>query len=487
MPRRMKTGLIVGAIAALLSGCATVPDRVAPSSQIAVRPATDRPNIIVILADDLGYGDLGAFGQRRIATPNLDRMAAEGLRLTQFYTGAPVCAPSRAVLMTGQHTGHVAVRGNASNDIQQLRATDQTIASVLHRVGYRTALFGKWGLGDEGTASQPDDHGFDQFYGFLNQSHAHNHYPDFLWDGRRKSPLPNVVVTKGLSASGFPVGATRPEDRRVFADDVFRRRSLDFITQNRDRPFLLFLSSILPHANNESYVVGTHGMEIGSYGRYAREPWPDTAKGYAAMVSHLDDTVGAVMARVRELGIADNTIIIFTSDNGPHAEGGNDPRFLRSSGDLRGIKRDVYEGGVRAPTIVWGPGQIRGGRSSGILGYFGDVMPTLAQLAGASSPREHDGISLVPLLRGQLRAQRRHDHLYWEFYERGGWQAVRAGRWKAVRQPMLTGPIQLYDLESDISETKDRAAEHPAIVARMRSIMADEHVDNPNWRPVGIP
>jgi len=486
MRRTMKTGLIAGAIAALLSGCATIPGRVDRSLQVAVRPAADRPNIILILADDLGYGDLGAFGQRRIATPNLDRMAIEGLRLTQFYTGAPVCAPSRAVLMTGQHTGHVAVRGNASNDIQQLRPTDQTIASVLQRAGYRTALFGKWGLGDAGTASQPDNHGFDQFYGFLNQSHAHNHYPDFLWEGRRKAPLPNVVVSKGLSASGFPVGATRPEDRRVFADDVFRRRSLDFITQNRDQPFLLFLSSILPHANNESYVVGAHGMEIDSYGRYAREPWPDTAKGYAAMVSHLDDTVGAVMARVRELGIADNTIIIFTSDNGPHAEGGNDPRFLQSAGGLRGIKRDVYEGGVRAPTIVWGPGQIRSGRTSDMLGYFGDVLPTLADLAGLPA-RARDGISLVPLFRGEGRAQRQQDHLYWEFYERGGWQAVRAGRWKAVRQPMLTGPIQLYDLDTDPSETKDCAAEHPAVVTRMRRIMAQEHVTDPNWRPIGSP
>ena len=478
-----KTGLFATVLAALLAGCASSLPVAAPARQATVRAATDRPNIILILADDLGYGDLGAFGQTRIATPHLDRMAAEGLRLTQFYTGAPVCAPSRAVLMTGQHTGHAAVRGNASNDIQQLRRTDETVADVLHRAGYRTALFGKWGLGDAETTSQPGDHGFDEFYGFLNQSHAHNHYPDFLWDGRHRDPLPNVVVSRGLSASGFPVGAARPEDRKVFADDLFRSRALGFIAQNVDQPFFLFLSSILPHANNEANVVGTHGMEIGSYGRCADETWPDTAKGYAAMVSHLDETVGMVMAQVRDLGIADNTIVIFTSDNGPHAEGGNDPAFLNSSGPLRGIKRDVYEGGVRAPTIVWGAGLVGPGHTSNLLGYFGDFLPTVAELAGVRAGPT-DGISLAPLLRGQAGEQLQHDHLYWEFYERGGWQAVRAGRWKAVRQPMLTGPIQLYDVEADISETQDVAKDHPDVVSRMHAIMEREHVNDPNWRVI---
>ncbi len=479
-----KARWLAAAMIALLAGAAQA--QKAPAGRASSATKDNRPNIILILADDLGYGDLGAYGQRRIATPNLDRLAAEGMRFTDFYAGAPVCAPSRAVLMTGQHTGHGAVRGNASNAVQQLRPTDVTVAGVLRGSGYATGLFGKWGLGDAETASQPGDKGFTDFYGFLNQSHAHNHYPAYLWDGRRTAPLPNVVVSQGLSGSGFPVGATRPADRKVYADDLFRDRALQFITARRDHPFFLFLSAIEPHANNEAGIVGAHGMEIASYGRYARKPWPDTAKGYAAMVTHLDDTVGKVMRRVKQLGIADRTIILFASDNGPHAEGGNDPKYLQSAGPLRGIKRDVYEGGIRSPFIAWWPGRIKAGRLSAHIGYFGDLLPTAADLAGVRTDPK-DGISLAPLLEGRDGAQAEHEALYWEFYERGGWQAVRTGRWKAVRQPMLTGPIQLYDLAADIGETRDVAGRHPDIVAKVRAIMVREHVDDPHWRPIGKP
>ncbi len=447
----------------------------------AARP----PNIVLILADDLGYGDLGCYGQRRIATPNLDRMAREGIRFTDFYAGAPVCAPSRSVLLTGQDGGHTPVRGNATNEIQHLRPGDVSVASLLARQGYATALFGKWGLGDVGSGTLPGEQGFGSFYGYLNQSHAHNHWPTWLWDGTRRVGLPNTIVSAGTSASGFPVGAAPPGGRRVYAEDLFRDRSLAFIEANRAWPFFLFLSTVSPHANNESGAIGEHGMEVPDQGRYARENWPDGARSYAAMVTRLDDTVGRVMAKLTALGIERNTILLFSSDNGVHAEGRNDPRFFTSSGPLRGIKRDVYEGGIRVPTIAWGPGLVPAGIVSHHIGSFADLLPTAAALNHVPVGRATQGVSLAPTLLGRPRQQRVHDHLYWEFYERGGWQAARQGRWKAVRQPMLTGPVQLYDLSRDIGEQRDVAARHPRIVARMTAVMAQAHVPDPRWKVVG--
>ena len=440
------------------------------------------PNIIFILADDLGYGDVGAYGQQEIATPNIDRMAAEGIRFTDFYAGAPVCAPSRSVLMTGLHTGHTSVRGNSTNDIQQLRPSEKTVAQVLKEAGYTTALIGKWGLGDEGTAAQPNDKGFDSFFGYLNQSHAHNHYPDFLWSDKTRVPLGNKVVVKGLSGSGFPFGATPLADRKAYAGDLFRDRALDFIDANKGRRFFLYLSLVSPHANNEHAVTGTNAMEVPSLGPYADKPWPETAKGYAAMVGHVDDTVGRVMQKLKALGIEDDTIVIFTSDNGSHAEGENDPAFLKSSGPLRGIKRDLYEGGIRVPFIVWGPGLVQGGRTSDHVGYFADFLPTAAQLARTRAPAS-DGRSFANLIGG--RSAPRHEALYWEFYEKGSGQAVRMGQWKAIRHPMLTGPIQLYDLSKDIGETRDVAWQRPDLVKRAMAIMEREHTPDPRWKVSG--
>lgn len=481
-------GRMMAGVAALMAGLMIAAGNADASPSRATAPAVRRPpNVILILADDLGYGDLGCYGQRRIATPNLDRMAREGVRFTDFYAGAPVCAPSRSVLMTGQDSGHTAVRGNATNDVQHLRPGDVTVASLLAGQGYATALFGKWGLGDVGSGALPMQKGFGQFYGYLNQSHAHNHWPTWLWDGDRQVALPNTIVSAGLSASGFPVGAAPPGGRRVYAEDQFRDRSLAFIEAHRDRPFFLFLSTVSPHANNEAGVIGEHGMEVPDQGRYARTGWPDSARSYAAMVSRLDDTVGRVMARITALGLQQNTILLFSSDKGAHAEGRNDPRFLHSSGSLRGIKRDVYEGGIRVPMIAWGPGLVPAGVVSRHVGSFADLLPTVAALNHVPVGQAVQGISIAPILTGKPAAQRNHDHLYWEFYERGGWQAARQGRWKAVRQPMLTGPIQLYDLSRDLGETRDVAARHPAVVARMAAIMAADHVPDPHWQVVGKP
>ncbi len=451
--------------------------------------APKRPNIILILADDLGYGDIAAFDTTEIETPNLSRMAAEGVKFTQFYSGSTVCAPSRSVLMTGYHVGHARVRGNAGKDIQTLRKGDWTVARVLKTAGYRTALVGKWGLGDVGNEGQPNDQGFDYFYGFLNQVHAHNHYPDFVWRNKSKVKLENTVQLAPEAYMDFHGGVALPKDRRVYIEDEFRREALQFIddASKSERPFFLYYSLISPHANNEADKVDwAHGLEIPTYDRYAQKPWPDESKGYAAMVSHIDHSVGLIMDRLRQLGVADETLIIFTSDNGTHSEGGYDPQFLDSNGPFRGIKRDMFEGGIRQPTIAWGPGLVPYGQVTEHVGYFADMWPTFAELVGldvADLPGgARDGVSFVPSLTGR-GTQQSHDFLYWEFYEHGSAQALRLGKWKAVRVPMLTGPVQLYDLSTDTGETRNVASAHPDLVGRIINLMAQEHVDDPNWQP----
>ncbi len=432
--------------------------------------AAPPPNIIFILADDLGYGDLGCYGQREIQTPNIDRLAREGMRFTQFYAGAPVCAPSRTVLMTGKNTGHATIRGNAKVN---LKPSDVTVAEVLRRGGYATGLSGKWGLGTEGSEGSPLHKGFDHFFGYVDQTMAHNYYPAFLVRDGRRVPLRNVVPHPGRYGQG--VATVRLD----YAPDLIAADAYDFIERNRDRPFFLYLSQILPHANDERKP---DGMEVPDYGPYARRDWPGPEKGYAAMVTRLDDEVGRVMAELKRLGLEDRTLVIFTSDNGPHHEGGYDPAFFHSAGRLRGLKRDVYEGGIREPMIARWPGHIAAGSETDQVGYFGDFLATAAELARQETPPGLDSISLVPTLLGHPAAQEQHRFLYWEFYEGESSQAVRMGNWKAVRIPMLTGPIQLYDLARDPGETHDVAAEHPGVVARARAVMEREHVPDPAWK-----
>ncbi|QDV59432.1 arylsulfatase [Rosistilla oblonga] len=449
-----------------------------------------KPNIVFILVDDLGYGDLGCYGQQVIQTPRLDQMAAEGMRFTNFYAGNTVCAPSRSVLMTGQHMGHTHVRGNAGGPdmaIQSLRDEDITVAEVLKSAGYATGLCGKWGLGDDapgGRSGLPRRQGFDYFYGYLNQVHAHNYYPEFLWRNEERVELGNVVQSTGRLHGGFMGGwATK---KVAYSHDLIADEALGFIKSNAStgenrKPFFLYLSLTIPHANNEAARGIGDGQEVPDYGIYADKDWPNPDKGQAAMITRMDADVGRLLDLLEQLDIDDETIVLFSSDNGPHAEGGQDPERFDPNGPLRGMKRDLTEGGIRVPLIVRWPGTTPPGSTSDHVGYFGDVMATAAELSGVQTPEGTDSISFVPTLTGHPELQQQHEYLYWEFYERGGKQAVRAKNWKAIRKPWMTGKTQLYDLSTDIGETNDVADANPDVVKQLEAMMTEAHVEHPNW------
>ena len=444
--------------------------------------AAERPNVIFVLADDLGYGDLGSYGQTVIQTPSLDRMAAEGIRFTQFYAGATVCAPSRSVLMTGQHTGHTHVRGNAPGPdmiAQSLRDVDVTVAEVFKSADYATALYGKWGLGDVGLVGHPLKQGFDTFFGYLNQVHAHNYYPEFLWRDLEKVPLRNKVQRTERVYGGFHGGWAT--ERNEYSHDVIMREALQWIADNKQGPFFLYLALTIPHANNEGTRATGDGAEVPDHGPYATEDWPSPDKGQAAMITRMDWDMGVLMDSLRELGIDEKTLVIFSSDNGPHNESNHDLLKFNPSGVLRGIKRDLYDGGIRVPFIAWWPGMVQPGRVSDHIGYFGDLMATAAQLAGVETPPNTDSISFVPTLLGLPGKQVDHDYLYWEFYESGSAQAVRLRQWKGVRKPMLTGRIELYDVIRDPSEKYDVARNHSIVVREIEQAMEEAHVKHPNW------
>jgi arylsulfatase A-like enzyme len=445
-----------------------------------------RPNIIFILADDLGYGELGSYGQKLIRTPHLDRMAAEGMRFTQFYAGSTVCAPSRSVLLTGRHLGYTTVRGNAGGrkGAQTLAADDVSVARLLQRSGYATGLVGKWGLGELHEPGEPRRQGFDYYYGFLSQTHAHNHYPSFLWRNGEKVALPNDLVPVGTVA-----GVGYATKRVAYAGDLFAGEVKDFVARHRAQPFFLYYSVITPHANNERSRVLGDGNEVPDLGEYASRDWSDAAKAHAAMVTRLDRDVGALLAHLKELGLDERTLVLFSSDNGPHREGGPDynPAFFNVSGPLTGLKRSLTDGGIRVPFLARWPGRIKAGAVSDHVGYFGDILATCAELAGAEPTTPHNGISLVPELLGR-GAQPKHEYLYWEFYEQGVSQAVLLeGRWKALRLKSLTAPLQLFDLKTDIAEKTDVAARHPEIVARAVHIMKTARVDNAHWKLAATP
>ncbi len=442
-----------------------------------------RPNIIFILADDLGYGDLGSYGQRVIRTPQLDRMAAEGIRFTHFYAGATVCAPSRSVLMTGQHTGHTHVRGNAPGPdmtAQSLRDIDVTVAEVLKSGGYSTALFGKWGLGEVGLEGHPLRQGFDEFFGYLNQVHAHNYYPEFLWRGLERHPLRNNVQRLDRVYGGFRGGWAT--ERNEYSHDVILREATQWMEVRREEPFFLYLALTIPHANNEGTRGTGDGAEVPDHGIYSGEDWDDPDKGQAAMITHMDRDVGRLLDTLEELGIAEDTLVMFSSDNGPHNESNHDLLKFDPSGEFRGIKRALYEGGIRVPFLAWWPGTIQPARVSGHIGYFGDVMSTAADLAGVETPPNTDSISFVPTLLGQPGQQAAHDYLYWEFYESGSAQAVRLRQWKGVRKPMLTGGIELYDVVRDPGEKYNVARNHAEVVEEIKAAMEEAHVEHPNWK-----
>ncbi len=435
-------------------------------------PMPRRPSIIYILADDLGYGDLGCYGQTRIKTPNLDQLAADGIRFTSCYAGSTVCAPSRAALMLGQHTGHSFLRGNSEK--LPLQPEHMTVAEVLHDAGYRTAMIGKWALGDEGTTGMPELQGFDEVVGYLNQTHAHDYYTDHLW---RHDP-----------ATGFHGWITLPGNlagkQGDYTHDLFTKAALNFVKSNkpdqfnRYRPFFLYLAYTIPHANNEEGRRSGNSMQVPNAAPYADEPWSAPEKNKAAMITRLDADIGRLWTKLKELKIDTNTIIFFTSDNGPHSEG-VDAKFHQSAGPLRGIKRDLYEGGLRVPMIVSWPAQIRPGQVSDFAWANWDFLPTAADIAMTKAPKGIDGISIYPLLTGQTQTNR-HEFLYWEFHERGFQQAARMGDWKAVR-PQADEPLELYHLKTDLGEKDNVAKNNPEVVAKFEAYFKTARTESTNW------
>ena len=434
------------------------------------------PNIIYIVADDLGYGDLSCYGQRKFQTLNIDRLAREGMLFRQYYA---VSAPSRSSLMTGLHTGHTPVRGNRELQPEgqwPLPSESFTIAEMLKTKGYITGGFGKWGLGFIDTEGDPNAQGFDEFYGYNCQRLAHNYYPAYLWHNHEK-----IFLHENDS------GKTG-----TYSADLIHKAALNFIERNKEKHFFLYYPTTIPHAElfaTEEYMKNFRGkfepeksfkgvdsgpnFRLGPYGSQ-----PEAHAAFAAMIVQLDDYVGEILNKLEELGIAQNTIVIFTSDNGPHQEGGADPDYFDSNGSLRGYKRDLYEGGIRVPMLIRWPEKIKAGRVTNHVSAFWDVMPTLAELTGAKIPENIDGISFLPTLLGK-KVQKQHDYLYWEFHEQGGKIAVRMDEWKGIKLNVNSdseGKIELYNLSEDPGETVDVAKEHPDIVRRMNDIMKQAHI-----------
>lgn len=427
----------------------------------AAQTPTRPPNIVFLLADDLGYGDLGCYGQTRIQTPNIDRLAADGTRFRQFYAGSTVCAPSRCALMTGMHSGHGRIRGNANPEVP-LASGDMTVAELLQKAGYRTGMFGKWGLGDAGTTGLPNAKGFDEFFGYHTQQQAHTYYPQQLWNNDREFTVAGNLGVK-----------------KTWAPDLILPRALKFIETNKANPFFLYVPFTMPHANNELGTATGDGMEIPDRGIYAKESWPSPEQGFAAMVTRLDADVGRILAKLKAEGLEENTIVFFTSDNGPHHEGGHDANFFQSSGPLRGTKRDLYEGGIRVPGIVKWPGKVPAGTVSDQVWAFWDFLPTAAEIAGIPPPPGIDGIGMRNALIG--KPQRNHETLYWEFHEAGFSQAIRMGDWKAVRLKEQTKPIELYDLRTDPAEKANVAARHPEVVAQMKALFGSLRTESKDF------
>ncbi|MCG6955269.1 MAG: arylsulfatase [Gemmatimonadetes bacterium] len=482
----VRTAGVAAAAAALpeLSGCHT-PTREAR-----------RPNIVFIMADDLGWGELGCYGQEKIRTPNIDRMAAEGMRFTDAYAGSPVCAPSRCVLLTGYHTGHAYIRDNDEYNItggdiwhdlslegqRPILAGTVTAGTVLQQGGYRTAAIGKWGLGGPNTTGAPNAQGFDHFFGYLCQRIAHSYYPPYLWRDQQKIPLENEWV---FPHQPLPPGADpqdpasyAPYEGKEYSHDLLVAEALQFIRDNQARPFFLYLPFTIPHVALQVPEDSVEEYEgelpdtpyVGDQG-YLPNRTPHAA--YAGMITRMDRDVGRIAALIKELGLDDDTIVFFTSDNGPSWVGGVDPDFFRSRGPLRGRKAQIWEGGIRVPMVARWPGRVAAGTTSSLPVGFWDMMPTFAELAGAGAPEGIDGVSIVATLLGRS-GQDVHEYLYWEFENS---VVVRMGEWKGVL-PAGKDALELYNLGTDVGETTDVAAANPEIVAAIEGIMTSAHTDS---------
>lgn len=457
-----------------------------------------RPNIIFILADDMGYGDLGCFGQKTLTTPHIDRLAAEGMKFTRHYAGATVCAPSRCVLMTGLHSGHGRIRGN---DPWFIPDTDMTVPKLLQQSGYHTACIGKYGLGKPLPLNDPAHKGFREFFGYVGTSHAHNLYTNALIRNGALAPLPNALIPgsskdaqdyadSDLVGTGVATADGRKQwAPQLFSDDV--QRYLGERAKEPGTPFFLYYALNLPHANNEAGKNSPlgHGMESPDYGEFKDKDWPAAEKGFAQIMRFIDNEVGKIRSRLKGLGLTENTLIVFTSDNGPHQEGGHKADFFDSNGPFKGIKRDLTDGGIREPYIACWPGKVKSGATNDHLSGFQDLLPTVAELTGAKLETETDGISMLPTLLGQP-GQKQHDFLFWDFTEQGGKRAVLKWPWKLIHlntgylgkskpgpkaqpKPLIT---ELYNLETDIGEEHNVASEHPDLIKDLEQKMAS------SWR-----
>jgi arylsulfatase A-like enzyme len=438
-----------------------------------------KPNIVFILADDLGYGDLGVYGQKIIKTPNIDRLASEGMQFTEFYAGTSVCAPSRSALLTGQHTGHTYIRGNKEimpEGQEPLADSVQTYAQLLQDAGYVTGAFGKWGLGMIGTTGAPNQKGFDTFFGYNCQRQSHRYYPTHLWDNTEMVILEGNDLTKKVH----------------YAPAIIQEKTLAFIEKHQNEPFFLFIPTTLPHAELQGPEDEFYKMYENSFAETPHKGdnyGPNaTVAGYASvakpratfagMVSRMDAYVGEILAKLEALGLTENTIVIFSSDNGAHREGGADPVFFNSSAGLRGFKRDLYEGGIKTPLIVKWPGKVKPGSESSFIGYFPDIMPSLLEITKAKRANYSDGLSIIPTLLGKTKKQKQHAYLYWEFHEDGGRQAVRMGNWKGVMlniKKRADTSFELYDLANDPQEQNNIAEQYPEISNQLKAYMKEAH------------
>jgi arylsulfatase A-like enzyme len=445
--------------------------------------AAKKPNIVYIMVDDLGYGDLGSYGQSVIQTPNLDRMAEQGMRFTDHYAGHTVCRPSRLVLWLGQHVGHTGLTGNRP---RSLTSKEPTVAKRLQQAGYKTGGVGKWALGHVDTPADihndghPNRNGFDYWFGYMNQSNAHNFYPTFLWENHKQVTLPGNVI------GDYPNGRGRVSSKRVsYSHDFMTDAAFGFVRRNAKNPFLLHVHWTIPHANNEGGRVTGDGMEVPDYGIYKDKDWPNPEKGFAAMISRMDRDVGRLFSLLKELKIDDNTLVVFTSDNGPHQEGGHKHEYFNSNGPLTGYKRSMHDGGIRVPMIAHWPGRIKAGSTSHLASAFWDFLPTACEIAGVEPPESVDGISYLPTLLGEDDRQTKHEYLYWSSLEGATSVGVRMGDWKLVkyrapknrpRNKTAKPDWRLYDLAKDIGEKSDIAAEHPAVVKQMLALLTRDQL-----------
>lgn len=439
------------------------------------------PNIIYILADDLGYGDLSCYGQEKFETPNIDRLASEGMRFMQHYSGSTVCAPSRSALLTGQNTGHTPIRGNRLyGPLLNWPLPDSTftLATMLKSKGYATGIYGKWGLGFTEKGA-PNDLGFDEFVGYYNQRRAHHYYIEYIWHNKEK-----IYFEDNVNGN-----------RGTYTPEIMQDMMLDFIEENKDQPFFIYYANLIPHADldvPDEYIqkyrgkflpeVNYKGTDFGDE-KFHQGPYrsqPESHAAFAGMINYLDDQVGELYDKLKELGLDKNTMIIITSDNGPHREGGADPDYFDSNGSFRGYKRDLYEGGIRVPMIVWYPEKVKANTISNHVSAFWDVMPTLADLTDAETPDNINGISFLPELLGK-REQKKHEHLYWEFNERGGKVAILKGKWKFILLNSFDEHnriFELYNLDDDPGEQVNLAADYPQIVEEMYSSIDDLRVES---------